>query len=100
MLPPGPQIPALLKMMSSLPFHFRASSTADATSFSFETSQWMYLLPAIEFDKAVPSASRMSAITTFAPFSANNFAVAAPIPLAPPVMIATLPSNLQEKRNQ
>ena len=33
---------------------------------------------------------------TCAPFSANNFAVAAPIPLAPPVITATLPSSLKK----
>jgi hypothetical protein len=39
----------------------------------------------------------MSAITTDAPFSTNKRAVAAPIPLAPPVMIATFPWSLVSK---
>jgi hypothetical protein len=44
----------------------------------------------------VPSSSKTSAMMTCAPFSANNFAVAAPIPLAPPVITATLPSSLNK----
>ena len=40
----------------------------------------------------------MSAITTMAPFMANSFAVSSPIPLAAPVIRATLPSNLNHVR--
>src|SRR3990170_5448251 len=36
----------------------------------------------------------MSAMTTLAPSSTNRRTVASPIPLAPPVMTATLPSSL------
>ena len=39
------------------------------------------------------SSSRRSAITTLAPSKAKSFAVAAPIPNAPPVTSATLFSN-------
>src|SRR5918996_6025030 len=41
-----------------------------------------------------PSASRMSPKTTFAPSRANVSASAAPCPRAPPLISATLPSNL------
>ena len=40
-----------------------------------------------------PSSSKRSQITTLAPSVANNLAVAAPIPNAPPVTKATFPSN-------
>ncbi|GKV00225.1 hypothetical protein SLEP1_g12957 [Rubroshorea leprosula] len=63
MLPPKPPIPALLNMMSSLPFHATASSTADSTSASFATSQCMYR-PPMELASSVPSSSSMSTITT------------------------------------
>ncbi|KAG5575608.1 hypothetical protein H5410_055742 [Solanum commersonii] len=53
MLPPKPAIPALLNMMSNLPFHSTATFTADSTSSSFETShstkkilsrlKWLYI---------------------------------------------------------
>src|ERR1700722_19700995 len=46
--------------------------------------------PVIERTTAWPSASSMSATTTFAPSRANRRAVAAPIPDAAPVTIATL----------
>lgn len=36
----------------------------------------------------------MSAMTTLAPWRRKSLAVASPMPLAPPVMSATLPSNL------
>src|SRR4030042_806544 len=41
-----------------------------------------------------PFASSMSTTATLAPSRANNLAVASPIPLAPPVTIATLPLTL------
>lgn len=42
----------------------------------------------------LPSSSWTSAMTTLAPCSEKSFAIASPIPLAPPVTIATFPSSL------
>ncbi|VFQ70988.1 unnamed protein product [Cuscuta campestris] len=97
MLPQGPATPALLNMMSSLPLHSSASLTADSTSDSLETSQWMYR-PPMDSASGAPRSSSMSAMMTSAPFLASSLAVSAPIPLAPPVMTATLPftTNLRE----
>jgi len=41
-----------------------------------------------------PNSSWISAITTLAPCFANSLAVDSPMPLAPPVINATFPSNL------
>ena len=47
-----------------------------------------------------PSSSWTSAIRTFAPCRTKSLAVLSPMPLAPPVINATLPSNLQGQRNK
>nr|GMD25299.1 momilactone A synthase [Ipomoea batatas] len=96
MLPPGPAIPALLNMISSLPLHSTASFTADSTSASFETSQWTYR-PPIDSASGAPSSSSMSAMITSTPFPARSFAVSAPIPLAPPDLLGIPAEDLYEK---
>lgn len=93
MLPSGPDTPALLNMMSMRPFHVMARSIARSMSFSMVTSQCVYR-PPMESASLAPGSSSMSAITTWAPLSANALAVAAPIPLAPPVITATFPNSL------
>ena len=47
-----------------------------------------------------PSSSWISAIKTFAPCQTKSLAVVLPMQLAPPVINATLPSNLQGQRNE
>ena len=47
-----------------------------------------------------PSPSWISAIRTFAPCQTKSLAVVLPMPLAPPVINATLPSNLQGERDK
>ena len=46
-----------------------------------------------------PSSSWTSAIRTIAPCRTKSLAVVSPMSLAPPVIKATLPSNLQGQRN-
>lgn len=60
------------------------------------TSQWTYLQCVWPIDslREWPSSSSMSAMTSLAPWLAKTLAVLSPIPLAPPVMRATLPSSL------
>ncbi|MCY1225079.1 hypothetical protein D9M72_372690 [compost metagenome] len=91
----GPEIPALLKAMSSLPKRSSVASTIAAQSSSRLTStRWNKACPpalSISATTSLPAASAQSATTTCAPDLANNSAVARPIPAAPPVMMATLP---------
>ena len=47
-----------------------------------------------------PSSSWTSAIRTFAPCRTKSLAVVSPMPLAPPVINATLLSNLQGERDK
>src|SRR5262245_10855682 len=50
--------------------------------------------PTTSCSTCLPSASRTSPITTFAPSFANSRASTAPIPRAPPLISATLPASL------
>ena len=64
------------------PWRSSVSSTIAATSVSDATSARM-----------PPSGGFRSATTTFAPSASRPAAIAAPIPCAPPVTIATFPSS-------
>ena len=70
--------------------------TTFSTSVSFVTLQWTKEVDEEErwLERELPKSSRMSAITTFAPGLKKCFAMDSPIPLAPPVIIAALPSSL------
>ena len=87
-------IPALLTRMSTRPY---SRSTAEASSFADAESRTSRWTPSesvgsssARFSAAVRS---MSAITMFAPSSLSFCAQARPMPLAPPVTTATLPSR-------
>ncbi|CAN0879308.1 hypothetical protein LINGRAHAP2_LOCUS12961 [Linum grandiflorum] len=84
--------PALLNMMSNLPWVETAVSTAFSTWDSSVTSQWTYEMSSF----SITVEGLTSATMTFAPCLAKRAAVAAPMPLAPPVMMATLSCNLLE----
>src|SRR3954471_15564583 len=90
-------MPALLKMTSSLPKTSTARCTAASTWLYTDTSTWAAAanpgLPSPSISATTFSAcSRlMSATTTLAPSRTNEWTVARPMPLAPPVMSATLP---------
>ena len=92
--PSAPPKPALLKRQSSRPQRATAVSTAASTSVSSVTLTCANA-PSAPSSRAssCPLSSCMSAITTRAPSTANRRTVAAPIPLAPPVTSATLPSS-------
>jgi hypothetical protein len=95
--PVGSSTPALLSITSSRPCAATTRATVASTCASSVTSHRAYAHRSDPTDAATasPSASCTSAITTVAPLDANSRAAASPIPLAPPVTIATLPSNLQ-----
>uniref|UniRef100_A0A8R7UD13 Uncharacterized protein n=1 Tax=Triticum urartu TaxID=4572 RepID=A0A8R7UD13_TRIUA len=96
--PVGSSTPALLSMTSSRPCAATAAATVASTWASSVTSHRAYVQhapdSAMEAATASPSASWMSAMTTVAPLAAKSRAAASPMPLAPPVTMATLPSNL------
>src|SRR5262245_2322587 len=89
-----PGLPALLKRQSRRPNLASACSISDLTSGSLVTSvrTKAAVVPSF-FANPSPSAWRRPAMTTLAPSSTNSSAVRAPMPLVPPVMIATLPSS-------
>src|SRR6266700_806908 len=93
-----PLIPASLPRMSSLPTAARVAAIAACHSASLVTSSfWKIAAPfarVISPTRVRPSASSMSATATLAPSPANTRAMLAPIPEAPPVISATLPSSL------
>ncbi|RDX62345.1 hypothetical protein CR513_59335, partial [Mucuna pruriens] len=90
-----PSTPALLNIMSSCPYRETVDLTRFSTSSSTLTSQCTKLAHGANVSATiVPNASSTSAITTLAPFFTKTRTVASPIPLAPPVTMATLPSNL------
>src|SRR5713226_1050296 len=95
--PRGMTIAALLIRMSSRPWRPVASLTAFCQSASLVTSRCTYAAspPAARMEAStfLPSASRMSPKTTFAPSRANVSASAAPCPRAPPLISATFPSS-------
>src|SRR6185437_2846534 len=86
--------------MSSRPKRFSASATVAATSDSFATSQrtkatlspcpWALAIDSV----SAPFLSLRSATITLAPSARKRITVARPMPLAPPVTIATLPLSL------
>lgn len=94
-----PGMPALLNMMSSFPNLETAVSTTFCTSKSWVTSQWTKITLSPNsvtrlLQRESPRSSWTSAIKTLAPCLANSLTVHSPKPLAPPVTMATLPSNL------
>uniref|UniRef100_J3LU13 Uncharacterized protein n=1 Tax=Oryza brachyantha TaxID=4533 RepID=J3LU13_ORYBR len=96
-----PVMPALLTMISRVPNFSAVASTARLTSSSTVTSQWRNKAcwsPPRESQSFWPASSLMSAIQTFAPCSLKRRTIASPIPEAPPVTSATLPSNLFFRR--
>src|ERR687891_1753103 len=89
-------MPAFWTRMSSRPNRKRVASTRASTdSFRLTSVATNAASPCCDRRSAVarPSASRMSAMTTRAPSSIRRSAIAAPIPRAPPLTIATLPST-------
>src|SRR5689334_23156147 len=87
-------MPALLTRMSSRPKRARVCSITFCHADSLVTSVGTNsALPSLAFTSAStarPSSSSTSAITTAAPSRANSRTSSAPMPLAPPLMIATL----------
>src|SRR5882757_4001161 len=95
----GPSVfvtPAMLPSAWTPPKPATASSTSRFQSPGLRTSMttWVALPPASMISRAVESSSCRSPITTAAPSEANRRATPRPIPWTPPVMTATLPSNL------
>src|SRR4051794_27957078 len=82
-------VPALLTRTSTRPTASTPERT-DATSATSICTAWPSMSPATP---RAPSSSR-SAMATCAPSAARRSAVALPMPLAPPVTSARLPSNL------
>src|SRR5258708_13231595 len=86
--------------MSSRPKRVTVSATRAATSDSFATSQRRKAMPSAwpcalaTAIVSAPLASLRSATITLAPSARKRITVARPMPLAPPVTIATLPANL------
>uniref|UniRef100_A0A804M6R3 Uncharacterized protein n=1 Tax=Zea mays TaxID=4577 RepID=A0A804M6R3_MAIZE len=98
--PVGSSTPALLSITSSRPCAATARATVASTCASSVTSHRAYAHRGpTDAATASPSASCTSAITTVAPLEANSRAAASPIPLAPPVTMATFPSNLRSPTN-
>lgn len=87
-------IPALLYIMSSCPWLETAKSTALEMSDSLDTSQTTKVAfgPSSEAVSS-PSCLCISVIMTLAPLLMNLAAVSLPMPLAAPVISATLPSS-------
>ena len=85
-LPDPPETPALLTMMSRRPSRASTSSSSDFQAAS-EVTSWATKRPGDAL------ASLTSATMTVAPASASKAADAAPMPEAPPVMIATRPES-------
>src|ERR1700742_4072200 len=86
--------PAQLNRMSSLPNWRSTAATAAFTLASPVTSVRTNsaALPSVSAS-ALPAASLMSAIATFAPSRANSSAAARPMPHAPPEISATRPES-------
>src|SRR5215471_11331934 len=93
-----PPMPALFTRTSSFPYRRSASATAPAQSDSLVTSRRTNvaspLAARISSTVLLPSASRTSPSTTFAPSFVNRRPASAPIPRAPPLISATFPSSL------
>src|SRR4051794_7833868 len=87
-------IPALLNITSSPPNRPTAKSTSACTSSASETSaRWNAASSPSFAASSSPCSWSTSAMTTCAPSPTNSSAVARPIPLAPPVTIATFPDS-------
>src|SRR5437899_29431 len=86
--------------MSSRPKRFTVSAISAETSDSFATSQRIKVMPSAwpcalaTAIVSAPLASFRSATITFAPSARKRITVARPMPLAPPVTIATFPESL------
>src|SRR5919201_3608433 len=91
-------MPAQVTRKSSRPNSFTACSTIASTSALLPTSHATASAlppPSLSLPAVSSAGSRSrSETTTAAPSEANRSEVAAPIPRAPPVTRATLPSNL------
>jgi hypothetical protein len=80
-------IPALLIRTSTPPTKASISSNARSTASASDTSAWSVPSSAGSSILILSKASAfLSRTTTFAPSSKNLLAVAAPMPLAPPVI--------------
>ncbi len=91
---PAPGAPALLNRQSSRPNDPSAVSTSAAMSASRVTSaRWNTARGPRSRASASPFTTVRPASTTWAPSAAKRRAVASPMPLVAPVMIATLPSS-------
>ena len=89
-----PPMPALLNITSSRPNFESAVSTSDLTSSDRLTSTaHATARPSSPAASASALSNCMSPITTRAPSRTNRRVAASPIPDAPPVMTATLPSS-------
>src|SRR5437667_11513424 len=86
--------------MSSRPKRFTVSAISAETSDSFATSQRIKVMPSAwpcalaTAIVSAPLASFRSATITFAPSARKRITVARPMPLAPPVTIATFAASL------
>src|SRR5690348_8169201 len=87
--------PALFTSTSSLPKASAASATAAAQPASLVTSWWMYRhdFSSNSAASAAPLSSSTSPNTTRAPWATRWRTCDLPIPRAPPVISATLPSS-------
>ncbi len=88
----GGEMPALLNAMSTEPYASAAVSKRWSTCASSVTSTCTNR-PSTRSAAAGPAVASRSPITTFAPSAARRFAVASPMPDAPPVMTATRPAS-------
>ena len=95
---PVPPIPALFTRTSSLLKRARVAATACCHSASLVTSNLRKRhSPPVSLISVLvlcPSSSSTSPMTTLAPSLANNLAIASPMPLAPPLIKATLSFSL------
>src|SRR3989338_9371040 len=90
-------MPALLTKISTAPYVLAAKSTIELTSPALETSTAIatafHPFPvSCAADFSAASLFR-SAMTTEAPASARRYAIPHPMPIAPPVTIATFPER-------
>ncbi|SKU45331.1 Uncharacterised protein [Mycobacteroides abscessus subsp. abscessus] len=93
MNPPSGMTPALLIKMSTGPDSARTWSRNAAQDSGLVTSRAPECALGMPFAVSLATASSTSPIHTSAPPSAKRRAVAAPIPLAPPVMTTTAPAS-------
>jgi hypothetical protein len=91
--PPAMAPPALLTRMSTRPFAFEASAIVRTASASSAASASMNVAP-VAFATSAPSAARRPLKNTMAPSSTKRSTMRLPMPLVPPVTIATLPLSL------